>query len=30
MITGTSSADCAILMISAAASEFEAGMSEDG
>jgi elongation factor 1-alpha len=30
MITGTSQADCAILMISAGTGEFEAGISQDG
>jgi len=30
MITGTSQADCAILIVSAAATEFEAGISENG
>ncbi len=30
MITGTSQADCAILIISAASSEFEAGISKEG
>ena len=30
MITGTSQADCALLMISAGKGEFEAGISEDG
>jgi len=30
MITGTSQADCAILIVSASAGEFEAGMSENG
>jgi len=30
MITGTSQADCAVLIVSAAASEFEAGISKNG
>jgi elongation factor 1-alpha len=30
MITGTSQADCALLMIAAPPGEFEAGMSKDG
>ena len=30
MITGTSQADCAILVISAGTGEFEAGISKDG
>ncbi|KAJ7360675.1 translation elongation factor 1-alpha, partial [Mycena albidolilacea] len=30
MITGTSLADCAILIVSAGAGEFESGISQDG
>jgi len=30
MITGTSQADCAILMIASPVGEFEAGISKDG